>query len=136
MSDCAFCEIVDGASAPGCLYRDQSLVVLLDRESLGFGHCMVIPRQHVAKVYDLPEAVLRDFFAFAAESASRLERGLRVGAVGLVAFGSGFPHAHLHLIPHSDADVLMHPTRYAQQKTDEELAADVTALSGLVSLGS
>lgn len=44
---CGFCEIAErGLQAHG-LYEDEFAFVILDRDSRGFGHCMVIARRHV-----------------------------------------------------------------------------------------
>lgn len=136
MSVCPFCEIGGGRRPAHCVYDDEQLFVLLDRDSLGFGHCMVIPKVHVSKLYELPEEVRRAVFEFATRAASRLETALRVRAVALVAIGSGLPHAHLHLVPHDDPDVLIHPDRYMRRKTDDELADDARRLAERVTLAS
>lgn len=136
MRDCPFCEIGQGETPPHCLYDDSRLFVLLDRASLAFGHCMVIPKVHVTKVYELPEEIRRPFFEFAATAARKLERALGVRAVGLVAFGSGLPHAHLHLVPHDDPEVLNNPLQWIRTKNDEELAEEARQLSEVVSLGA
>lgn len=132
---CPFCTIGESGSAPGLLYHDDKLFVLLDRESLAFGHCMVIPREHIGTVYKLSGASRDDFFRFAAEVAAQLELALRVKAVGMVSFGTGLAHAHLHLVPHDDPDVLLHPTRYARERTGEELTVDAKALRDQVHFG-
>lgn len=134
MTECPFCEILRSGLPAHCLHEDERLFVLLDRDSLAFGHCMVIPKVHVEKVYDLPAELRERFFAFATGAAKRLERALAVKAVALVAFGSGLPHAHLHLVPHDEADVVMNPTRHVRHKTDDELAEDASRLAERMTL--
>jgi histidine triad (HIT) family protein len=134
MISCPFCEIAGGRRPAHCLYDDERLFVLLDRESLAFGHCMVIPKVHVAKLYELPVQLQRAVFEFASEVAVKLESALDVKAVAFVAIGSGLPHAHLHLVPHNDPDVPQHPSRYIRLKTDDELAEDAHQLAQRVRL--
>ena len=123
MAACPFCQL---AATPAAheLYRDDAFFIVLDRESLAFGHCMIIPKKHVTKVYDLSDEECAALFALAAKFARLLEVKLKVKAVGLVIFGSGLPHAHVHLVPHNDSRVLTHPHEYLKQLSADQLSAD------------
>jgi diadenosine tetraphosphate (Ap4A) HIT family hydrolase len=48
-------------------------------------------------------------FHFAQRVARRLQGATRKKAVGFVAFGTGLPHAHLHLVPMDTHEVLLKP---------------------------
>jgi diadenosine tetraphosphate (Ap4A) HIT family hydrolase len=128
---CPFCRL---AKAPAAheIYRDGDFIVVLDRESLGLGHCMVIPRRHLAKVYELNAEDLANLIALAARLAKNLEAALKVKAVGLMAFGSGLPHAHLHLVPHNDSRVLIRPEEYVRKLSDTQLGAEAKRLRRLL----
>ncbi len=130
--NCPFCQITDEGLPPQGLYEDEVLFVILDRESLAFGHCMVVPKRHVVKVYELEQQEYIVFFEFAKRFALQLEQALKVKAVGLVAFGSGLPHAHLHLVPHNTSRVLVYPREYAKVLSDEELQAAAGKLRSLL----
>lgn len=132
MSVCPFCQFATKGLPPHGLFEDESFMIILDRESLGFGHCMVIPKRHVVKVYELPEGESAALFALAKKVATHLERVLGVKAVGYVAFGSGLPHAHLHLVPHNDERVLLYPYEYAKKLSDEELRNGAERLRALL----
>ena len=132
MATCPFCQIAQTGLPPHGVYEDASFFIVLDRESLGFGHCMVIPKHHVIKVYDLNADETSAFFALAQQFAIQLEHVLAVKAVGYVAFGSGLPHAHLHLVPHNDSRVLVYPHEYARVLSDEELRAQAEQLRTLL----
>jgi histidine triad (HIT) family protein len=56
MIDCPFCQLLAHGLPAHCLYEDRRFFVLLDRASMGPGHCMVIPKRHVVTVYDLDES--------------------------------------------------------------------------------
>jgi len=129
---CPFCQIAQAGLPPHGVYEDASFFIILDRESLGFGHCMVIPKRHVVKVYDLNADETHAFFALAQRFAIQLERVLAVKAVGYVAFGSGLPHAHLHLVPHNDSCVLVYPYEYTRVLSDQELRAAAERLRTLL----
>jgi histidine triad (HIT) family protein len=116
---CPFCDLVrTGLPAHG-LYEDESFLVILDRASLGAGHCLIIPKVHVRQTYELDERTYRDLFLLARRLAPRLQRITAAYAVGYIIFGSGLPHAHLHLVPHNSPAELEHPQ--VQLVSDEEL---------------
>jgi histidine triad (HIT) family protein len=93
---------------------------------------MVIPKRHVVKVYELDEQEYVAVFDCARRLASQLERVLKVKAVGFVAFGSGLPHAHLHLVPHDTSRVLVYPHEYVKALSDEELQSVAAKLRALL----
>lgn len=132
MRECPFCQIASSGLPPHGLYEDESFLVMLDRESLSFGHCMVIPKRHVAKLYELDAKEYEALFRLAGKLALQLERALGAKAVGYVAFGSGLPHAHLHLVPHDEPDVLEHPHEHLRKLSDEELTAEAARLRAML----
>jgi histidine triad (HIT) family protein len=132
--ECRLCTLVETGLPAHAVYEDDAHFIMLDRDSLGFGHCMVIPKRHAAKVYELSEPETVRFFGLAREVANRLERALNVKAVAYAAFGSGLPHAHLHLVPHDDPSVLELPRDHARPLADDELAAAAQRLRSLLAL--
>jgi histidine triad (HIT) family protein len=131
LASCPFCQL---AATPAAheLYRDEALFVVLDRDSLAFGHCMIIPKRHVTKVYELSNDECAALFALAAKFARILEAKLQVKAVGLMAFGSGLPHAHLHLVPHDNPRVLTHPDEYLKTLSADQLSSDAHRMRELL----
>lgn len=106
---CPFCRIARAGLPPHGLYEDEAFLLLLDPDSLGRAHCLLIPKRHVAQVHDLGEQEYSALFLLAKQLAPCLQRATRARAVGYVAFGSGLPHAHLHLVPHDEPAELEHP---------------------------
>ncbi len=103
-------------------------MVLLDRQSLGPGHCMIIPRRHVTEIHELNEIEYMALFQLAQRLAPCLKEVMRTRAVGFVGFGSGLPHAHLHLVPHDEDAVLLEPLKYLRNLSDEELQQDAARI--------
>lgn len=130
--DCPFCNIVAGDMPPHGLFEDDDTFVLLDRKALSFGHCMVVPKRHVVKLYDLPAPEHDRVLALARRLARTLEQSLECESVAYLAFGSGLPHAHLHLVPHDDPNVVLEPMTHVTTRTEEELADDADRLRGLL----
>ena len=121
MSSCLFCRLVAEELPGHGLYEDAQFVVILDKASLGFGHCMIIPKQHVVEVHELSHQVYVALFLLAKAIATRLKAATGVRAIGYTAFGSGLPHAHLHLVPHDDPQVLADSLKYVHYPSEGEL---------------
>jgi histidine triad (HIT) family protein len=108
--DCAFCRIVRGES-------DDALIVLDDDRTLAFldhrplfpGHALLIPREHIETLPDLPDELLPELFSNARLLARAMEEGL--GADGsFVAINNrvsqSVPHLHVHVAPRRRKDGL------------------------------
>jgi len=106
---CAFCRIALGKE-PGALVLDRPTVVaFLDHRPLFPGHCLVIPREHVKTLGDLPGSLTAPLFDAAAAVARAVEAGL--GADGsFVAVNNrvsqSVPHLHVHVVPRRRGDGL------------------------------
>jgi diadenosine tetraphosphate (Ap4A) HIT family hydrolase len=104
---CPFCDWTDRPE-----YTAESLhaVAIKDGSPLTRGHTLVIPRRHVASIYDLPEAEQADVWALVAQVRSQLAgeyspAGFNVGLNDGAAAGQTIDHAHVHLIPRYEGDV-------------------------------
>ncbi len=111
---------------------------MLDRQSLGWAHCMVISKNHAPQVFQLDDETYSALFSLAKRLAPALLIATGERAVGFVAFGSGLPHAHLHLVPHSQSDVLFNPRAYIRdldekmlEENAERLRPHLQAMQGL-----
>ncbi|MBI3973219.1 MAG: HIT domain-containing protein [Chloroflexi bacterium] len=132
MPDCPFCEMAARRPLPHAVYEDASFMVIPDRQSLGPGHCMIIPRRHVTKVYELGKSRYTALFRLAQELAPCLERATGAKAVSYTVFSSGLPHADLHLVPHDDIRVLLRPLEYVRELSESELEANAAHLRAFV----
>ncbi|HHP7237975.1 HIT family protein [Longibacter sp.] len=133
--DCSFCNIVSDGLPPHGLFETDNSFVVLDRKPLSFGHCMVVPKRHVVKLYELTPHEHANVLALAQRFALGLHRSLGCRSVAYLAFGSGLPHAHLHLVPHDDPNTVLEPLKHVRTRTDEQLERDADRLRGLLSDG-
>ena len=65
-SPCLFCAIAAGEVEAGVVWSDDDFVAFLDIRPLFKGHTLLVPRQHVVTLPNLP-AGLRDGFLSAAQ---------------------------------------------------------------------
>jgi histidine triad (HIT) family protein len=131
-ADCVFCSIVADGSSADLVLDEPDLVAFLDARPVFKGHVLLVPREHVATLPDLP-AGLRDGFL---EAAQRLARAV---VAGLGAQGSfvamnnvvsqSVPHLHVHVVPRTKGDGLRGffwpRTSYASKQESMEYAARV-----------
>lgn len=106
---CLFCDIASGVVDAHRVLEDDRLVAFLDHRPVFKGHVLLVPRQHVVTLPDLP-AELRDPFLAAGQRLARaMVDGL--GAQGsFVAMNNtvsqSVPHLHLHVVPRTKGDGL------------------------------
>lgn len=107
MGTCKFCEI---AGAPAYLvFEDQVSIAFLDHRPLFLGHTLLIPRQHVETLADLPPALVGPLFANAQLLARAVEQAMEAEG-SFVAINNrvsqSVPHLHVHIVPRRSKDGL------------------------------
>ncbi len=109
MADCVFCAIVAGELEADVVLDGPDFVAFLDTRPVFKGHVLLVPREHVVTLPDLP-AGLRDGFL---EAAQRLATAVveALGAQGsFVAMNNvvsqSVPHLHCHVVPRTKGDGL------------------------------
>lgn len=107
--DCRFCAIVAGDEESHVVYEDEHSLAFLDHRPLFPGHSLLIPREHVETLADLPRELLEPFFA-AAQLLSRaipeaVEKPGSFVAMNNVVSQS-VPHLHCHVVPRRRKDGL------------------------------
>ena len=136
MAGCLFCGIVAGDVDGHIVLSTEQMVGFLDVRPVFKGHVLLVPREHVVTLPDLP-ARLRDGFL---DGAQRLATAV-VGALGaqgsFVAMNNvvsqSVPHLHLHVGPRTKGDGLRGffwpRTRYADGEAGEYAARLRAALA-------
>lgn len=105
MNDDIFAKIIAGEIPAHKIYEDERVMAILDINPLSDGHTLVIPKVAVDKIYDLSDDDYVNLWLIAKKIAKHLEKVL--GArVGFVVEGVDVPHAHIHVVPLYDSDVL------------------------------
>jgi histidine triad (HIT) family protein len=108
-ADCLFCAIVAGDRPAARVLESEHVVAFLDIRPVFKGHVLLVPREHVGTLAELP-AGLRDPLLEATQQLSRaVVTGL--GAQGsFVAMNNtvsqSVPHLHVHVVPRTKGDGL------------------------------
>jgi histidine triad (HIT) family protein len=135
LTDCAFCPIVRGeADSARVVLEDDATLGFLDHRPLFPGHTLLVPREHVETLVDLPDDVLPELFSNTRLLARAMEEGL--GADGsFVAINNrvsqSVPHLHVHVVPRRRKDGLrgfFWPRhKYESAEQEAEMAARLHA---------
>ncbi len=111
MTDCIFCKIIAGDIPSVKVYEDDTVLAFLDISQATPGHTLVVPKQHVADIFEYDAELAAAVFSRIPKIAQAIKasdpkiKGMNIlNNNGEVAYQSVF-HSHIHLIPrYSDAD--------------------------------
>jgi histidine triad (HIT) family protein len=132
--DCLFCSIAEGETDAAIVWSDDDFTAFLDFRPVFKGHVLLVPRQHVVTLPDLPASLRDPFLAVTQRLASAMVTGL--GAQGsFVAVNNtvsqSVPHLHCHVVPRTKGDGLRGffwpRTKYADATERDAWAARVSA---------
>lgn len=102
--DCIFCKIANGEIPSKTLYEDEDFRVILDLGPATKGHALILPKDHAANLYELPEETAGKAMILAKKMAMRMRDKLKCDGFNLVqnngeVAGQTIIHFHIHLIP-------------------------------------
>jgi histidine triad (HIT) family protein len=126
--DCIFCSILAGDMPGEVVDEDEHTVAYMDIAPWTRGHAVVVPRRHVADLYEIEDEELARVNAAGRRLALKMRDNLGADGVNLLnSTGSAawqtIFHFHLHVIPRYDGDPLELPTH--PEKVDPEEMARV-----------
>lgn len=105
MENCIFCKIINKEIPSYPVYEDDVVYAFLDITQTTKGHTLVIPKQHVADIFEYDETLAGELFSRIPKIARAIEQafpecqGLNiVNNNRELAYQSVF-HSHIHLIP-------------------------------------
>lgn len=102
--NCIFCKIANGEIPSKTIYEDEKFRVILDLGPAAKGHALVLPKEHFANLYELPEEWCADAIKLAKKMAVLMTEKLNCDGFNLVqnngeTAGQTVMHFHIHLIP-------------------------------------
>ena len=113
MPDCIFCQIASGLSPALVVLATSELLAVMDLYPATRGHVLILPREHIETIYDMPEELGGNLMRQAIAIAKALQRQLKPAGINLIQAngseaGQTIAHFHLHLVPryHEDHVVL------------------------------
>ena len=128
---CTFCAIIAGELPAAEVYSDDHVVAFLDHKPLFHGHVLLVPREHMVIMSELPAERVEHFFTTAQRLERAVEKGLdAAGSMVLInnVVSQSVPHLHLHVIPRNPKDGLRFWLGPRHPYTDTEPAEKYASL--------
>jgi histidine triad (HIT) family protein len=109
MADCLFCSIVAGTTPAQVVLYTPEVVGFLDVRPVFKGHTLLVPREHVPTLVELPDELMVPLFGAARSVADAVRtafdaQGSFVAANNVVS--QSVPHLHVHVVPRTKGDGL------------------------------
>ncbi|TGY96072.1 HIT family protein [Petralouisia muris] len=107
--NCIFCKIAAGEIPSKTIYEDEQFRVILDISPASKGHALIIPKEHYADIYKLPEDMAGQAMILAKKLALHMTETLNCDGFNIVqnngeTAGQTVFHFHMHLIPRYEQD--------------------------------
>ena len=109
---CVFCKIIRGEEKASIVFEDDVSLAFLDSKPLLKGHCLLVPKEHVDTLDDLPENLLESVMRNTQLLSQAVQQAL--GAEGSFTaintrISQSVPHMHIHVVPRWKGDGLFSP---------------------------
>ena len=119
--DCIFCKIIRNEIPSSKVIEDEKIIAFLDINPVNKGHVLVLPKEHLETLIDIPDNTMKEVMITAKRIAKSMRKALKADGINLgmnnfPAAGQAVMHAHLHIIPRFENDGLVH---WPSKKYDE-----------------
>ena len=109
--NCIFCKIANGQIPSATLYEDEDFRVILDLGPASKGHALILPKEHAANLFELPDEIAAKALPVAKKIGAKLYEGLHADGFNVVqnngeCAGQTVFHFHMHLIPRYKGDTV------------------------------
>ena len=108
MTECIFCDVMDGKLPSYMIYDDDDCLAILDKYPIDNGHSLIITRQHYEKITDMSIDDVSKLFSKVPKIVNAIIKATGADAFS-IAQNNGksakqiIPHVHIHLIPRYNA---------------------------------
>ncbi len=130
--NCIFCKIANGEIPSRTLYEDGDFRVILDLGPATRGHALILPKEHAANLFELPEKTAGKAMILAKKMAARMKEKLNCDGFNVIqnngeVAGQTVFHFHMHLIPRYEDD-----GQPIQMKSGEATAEELDAVKAQI----
>lgn len=122
MEPSIFTKIINGEIPCHKIYEDDKTFAFLDIHPLRPGHVLVVPREQIEYVWDLPN----DLYIAVMQTSKKIAQRQREVFGGLVherIVGTDVPHAHVQLVPFTADEDIIESQDMTSEPDHEALAA-------------
>ena len=110
--NCIFCLLAGGDIPTTTVYEDDDFRVIFDASPATIGHALIIPKDHVANVFEISDELQAKAYVLAKKVAAALVEAFGADGINILqnnneAAGQSVFHFHIHLIPRYKDDKAM-----------------------------
>lgn len=125
LTDCIFCEIINGKLPCHLIHKDDNHIVILDRYPIDVGHSLIITKKPYEKLTDMSVEEIMDLFSKIPKIINAIIKATKADGFS-IAQNNGkaakqiIPHVHVHIIPRYNTT----GTLWTQRKLVEDVELD------------
>ncbi len=125
MTDCIFCDVINGKLPCHLIHKDDNHIVILDRYPIDVGHSLIITKKPYEKLTDMNLEEIMDLFSKIPKIINAIIKATKADGFS-IAQNNGkaakqiIPHVHVHIIPRYNAT----ETLWTQRKLVEDIELD------------
>ena len=103
---CIFCH----PKTEEIIQETEFALLIKDEFPVSPGHCLIVPRRHIATYFEVTEDENKDFLLLMNQAKKIIEKdhqpdGYNIGCNNGLASGQSVFHLHIHVIPRYEGDV-------------------------------
>lgn len=106
---CPFCKIVRKEAMAHIVYENENFLVFLDTKPLFYGHCLLIPKNHVENFHKLSPEKIPELFQLTQVLSKAIEESMNAEGTFIAInnkVSQSVPHLHIHISPRRFKDGL------------------------------
>lgn len=94
-----FSKIINGEIPAYKIAETPHFLAFLDAFPVLRGHTLIVTKQEIDYIYDLPDALLAEMHLFAKRVATAVKSYTSCERISVLVAGFEVPHVHIHLLP-------------------------------------
>lgn len=131
-ASCAFCDLIHGAAEVSVCYEDSDAIAFMDIQPVNAGHVLVVPRQHLESLFDVPPELGSHLFEVTMRVANAVRRVTNCEDMNIVVnsgqhAGQDVFHYHVHIIPRRQGDGFDIQLPFSGSEMPDRTVLDMTA---------
>ncbi len=126
-NDCIFCKLANGVFETNTLYEDEKFRVIFDASPATKGHVLVLPKEHYANAFEMPEELIGEAYKLAKKIATALKEATGCEGINILqnngeVAGQTVFHFHIHIIPRYEKGEMI---QWTPGELDEEVVKEI-----------
>ena len=110
--DCIFCDIIAGKKQDARIWESDEVLAIVDVRQAHPGHTLVIPKQHIPNIFELPDDLAGQLMSAVSRLSSAINDAYQPDGISLwQSNGPGahqeVPHLHIHIHPRWHDDTVL-----------------------------